>query len=108
MECDEVQRALHAYVDNELGPEDTTSVRTHLADCGASDRRVAQLESLSRLLGALPSYPAPGQLHARIGGLYTQHRTLPQSFELVAAVLIGAVLATSVWWLSGLMHGHAD
>src|SRR5262245_6596208 len=108
MECGEVQRALHAYVDHELSPDETDCVRSHVDACIECDRRLAELESLGRLLRALPYYSAPGGLRASVAALPGKPRKLTTWLRLAAAVIVGALLGGAAVWTGGLMRGPSQ
>ena len=55
-----VDRDLDAYVDRELDAESAKAVREHLNGCVACRRRVAERESLGRLVATAPSLSGAG------------------------------------------------
>ena len=66
MTCREIRQQLSAYLDGELSPEESRSVRAHVASCPACR---AELESLRRTIEAvkdLPPVAAPHDLKQRI------------------------------------------
>jgi anti-sigma factor RsiW len=68
MSCELVERDLSAYLDRELDIEAATAIRSHLTDCVACRRLVAEREALGRLVRSAPYYPAPERLRARVSG----------------------------------------
>ena len=66
MNCHEVGRLLDAYVDNELERGDSAEVGQHLETCTTCRRRLAERESLGRLVRSVPYYPAPDRLRAEV------------------------------------------
>jgi anti-sigma factor RsiW len=90
--CHEVGRLLDAYVDHELDPRDAVSVQGHVASCPACRRRVAERESLGRLIRAVPYYSAPDQLRAAITATRARPRVGLRPLALAAAVLLAVSL----------------
>jgi len=66
VECGEVESRLGAYLDGELDPAVSTSVREHADMCAACRQRLANLESIGRMVRRAPYYPAPDALRARV------------------------------------------
>jgi anti-sigma factor RsiW len=62
MNCREVGWWLDAYVDDELGLDESAQLNEHLERCPACRHRLAELESLGRLVRSLPHYTAPKRL----------------------------------------------
>ncbi len=90
MICLEAERLLDAYVDNELGLVDAPDLQAHLASCTACRLRLADRESLGRLVRRLPYYPASDQLRTRVLRMSTRPR-FKRSLLAWAAVLALAV-----------------
>ena len=57
-----LERALSAFLDNELTADDAQQVRAHLATCARCREDLARLQRVKRLLGALPERTPPAQL----------------------------------------------
>ena len=55
MNCHEAARLIDPYVDDELAAADTQSVVEHIEGCALCQQRVAERESLRRLVRSLPS-----------------------------------------------------
>ena len=92
MNCLEVGRLLDAYVDNELGPAESADLQPHLETCVACGRRLADRESLGRLVRRIPYHAAPARLRLSIATSRTRSRFTPKLLGLAAA----ATLAVSV------------
>ncbi len=52
--CSAISEALDAYLDLELSPDEAQNVESHLANCSACERRLAEIESLVAKLKTLP------------------------------------------------------
>jgi mycothiol system anti-sigma-R factor len=91
MSCEQAERDLDAYLDNELDAESATAVRRHLGTCAACRRQIAEGEALSRLVRTAPYYSAPERLRARVLAQTTRSRSLRRAMAWAAA----AVLAVS-------------
>jgi anti-sigma factor (TIGR02949 family) len=103
MRCDDCRDTLNAYVDGELMPEETETIRDHIASCSKCASEHETLTALSRRLKeGLERRRAPDVLKARIRGALAQ----PDAFEpvarprrlpwagLIAAGLVVAVLSS--------------
>ena len=66
MECREVEGLLGAYLDGELDPAASASVQGHAETCAICRERLANLESIGRMVRRAPYYPAPEALRARV------------------------------------------
>jgi anti-sigma factor RsiW len=66
MDCREIEGLLDAYQDGELEPAVSTSVREHADACAACRQRLANLESIGRMIRQAPYYQAPDALRARL------------------------------------------
>jgi anti-sigma factor RsiW len=66
MICAQLERDLDAYIDRELERDADVAFREHLAVCARCRGRVAERETLGRLVRSIPYYPAPPRLRARI------------------------------------------
>jgi anti-sigma factor RsiW len=96
VKCHETGRLLDAYVDNELDLPASAEVCGHLEGCPACQQRLAELESIKRLVQSLPYYTAPERLRAAVA-TRPRWRVAPRMLALAAtavmAVSIGAGLA---------------
>ncbi|MEP7310546.1 MAG: anti-sigma factor [Acidobacteriota bacterium] len=66
MDCRDVEGVLDAYLDRELEPAESAPVREHLGACAACRQRLADRESLGRLVRQVSYYTAPPALRARL------------------------------------------
>jgi len=90
--CHEVGRLLDAYVDHELDPAESASFQEHLASCAACRRRVAERESLGRLVRSVPYYSMPDRLRTAITTAPVRSRVTPRLLALAAAVMVAVSL----------------
>src|SRR5688572_6398827 len=71
MKCEEIQEAISALVDAELGPDEEREVRRHLDECARCRERFDALDRAAGLVGALEGpQPAPdflARLDRRLG-----------------------------------------
>jgi anti-sigma factor RsiW len=98
VDCHDVEGLLDAYLDRELEPAQSTSVRDHLGACAACRQRLADRESLGRMVRRAPYYPMPDLLRARLA----QAQTRPRASHLLAwaaGIVLVASLAGSAWLL---------
>ena len=97
MTCHEAGRVLDAYVDNELGPGEAAAVGEHLETCARCRQRVADRESLGRLVRSVPYYSAPDRLHGAVTRASRPTRFTPRALAwaavLVMAVSLGGAMA---------------
>jgi anti-sigma factor RsiW len=96
--CHEVRGLLDASVDSELGPVESVSFQEHLASCLACSRRLADRESLGRLVRRAPYHVAPDRLRRVIATARRQPRFGPRLLAVAAAVTMAVSLggATAV------------
>ena len=98
MECCEVEGLLGAYLDGELEPAVSTSVREHADTCATCRQRLATLESLGRMVRRAPYYQAPDTLRARLtqarprSTATTSHRLAWAAAAVMVASLTGSIL----------------
>jgi anti-sigma factor RsiW len=90
--CREVARLLHAYVDNELNLYESAQLNEHIEECPPCAQRLSELESLGRLVRSLPRHTAPKRLRDTVAARSARWRVTPQMLALAAAV----VMAVSV------------
>jgi anti-sigma factor RsiW len=86
--CLEVGRVLDAYVDNELGPAESAELQIHLETCIACGQRLANRESLGRLVRRIPYHAAPDRLRLSIATSRTRSRFTPKLLAVAAAVTL--------------------
>jgi anti-sigma factor RsiW len=96
--CEAVERDLDAYVDRELDVEADRAIRDHLNECVTCRHRVAERQTLGRLVRSVPYRSAPDNLRARIVGKTTRRlmtrrlATWAAAAALVIAIGSGATL----------------
>jgi len=102
MSCELVERDLSAYLDRELDIDAATAIRSHLTDCVACRRLVAQREALGRLVRSAPYHSAPERLRACISASTTRSRFARRFLPLAAAatVLVSAGIGAAVMRLA--------
>jgi anti-sigma factor RsiW len=96
VDCHEVEGLLSAYLDGELEPAVSTSVRDHVHVCAACRQRLANLESIGRMVRRAPYYKAPDTLRARLTHSRTRSTTTSQWLAWAAAVVMAASLSGSI------------
>jgi anti-sigma factor (TIGR02949 family) len=96
VECREVERLLGAYLDGELDPAVSTSVRDHAETCAACRQRLANLESIGRLVRRAPYYQAPDALRARVAQARTHSATTSRLLGWAAAAVMVVSLTGSI------------
>jgi anti-sigma factor RsiW len=99
VDCREVEGLLDAYLDGELEPAVATSVRTHVDACAACRERLANLESLGRLVRRAPYYQAHEALRARLTQARTRPRATSHRLAWAAAVVMAASVTGSILML---------
>jgi anti-sigma factor RsiW len=86
--CELVDRHLDSYVDRELDLESAKAVGEHLKVCVVCRRRVAERESLGRLVQSAPYYPAPDRLRAQVAAGAGQVKPRRRLFAWAAAAVV--------------------
>jgi anti-sigma factor RsiW len=108
MSCEYVERDLDAYLDRELDAQAATAARAHLIECAACRRRVAERETLSRLVRAAPYYSAPDRLRARVLGQTTRPKSVRRILTRAAAAVLFISVGTGIGvWRSAATRGDA-
>jgi anti-sigma factor RsiW len=88
---------LNPYIDNELDLPASAEVSEHVEMCPACKHRLAELESIRRLVQSLPCYTAPERLRVAVATKprwRVAPRLLAMAAGIVVAVSLGAGLAT--------------
>jgi anti-sigma factor RsiW len=93
MTCQEAGRLLDAYVDNELGLVDAAAVAEHLDTCPRCGPRLAERQSLSRLVRSVPYYTAPDALRASVRRAAAPARFTPRALAWAAMIVVAVSLA---------------
>jgi anti-sigma factor RsiW len=96
VDCREVDPLLGAYLDGELEPGVSASVRDHVDACAACRQRVANLKSLGEMVRRAPYYQAPDGLRARIRHSRTRSIATSQWLAWAATVVMVASLTGSI------------
>ena len=96
MDCREVEGLLDAHLDGELEPAVSTSVRNHLDACAACRQRLANLESIGRMVRRAPYYQAPAALRARLTQARPRSRATSNWLAWAAAVVMAASVTGSL------------
>jgi anti-sigma factor RsiW len=96
MRCLDVQMALEAYADGELGPEQAALLEQHLAGCDSCRAELARAQAVVAALETWPLVAEPANLAARVMAQARLSSALPR-FQLrwsdLAISLAGAGLA---------------
>jgi anti-sigma factor RsiW len=69
MNCATCESMIDAFLDGELMASEAAEVRAHLDGCAGCAARMSERVALSRRLQAMPRYPAPDVLRARVRGI---------------------------------------
>jgi anti-sigma factor (TIGR02949 family) len=105
MDCQEVHKFVHPYLDGEFGEDDRVAFAAHLSGCEHC-RRVVRFEEqfkekLSTSANPLPT--APGRLRARVGSLLAEETAREErrnrrrwTLRLVPALAAAAALAIAL------------
>jgi len=104
VECHEVEALLGAYLDGELEPAVSSPVRAHAEICVMCRRRLADLQSIGRMVRQAPYYQAPDRLRARIAQARTQSTTTSHLRAWAAAAVIVASVAGSLLFVRSSMR----
>ena len=96
MECREVEDLLGAYLDGELEPPVSASVRDHADTCATCRQRLANLESIGRMVRRAPYYQAPAGLRARVIHARARSAATPHWLAWAAAAVMVASLTGSI------------
>ena len=99
MDCRDVEGLLDAYQDRELEPAISTSVRDHVDTCARCHRRLANVESIGRMIRRAPYYPAPDGLRARLTQARTRSTSASHLLAWAAAVVLIASVTGSMWFV---------
>jgi anti-sigma factor RsiW len=96
MNCHEAARLIDPYVDDELAAADTQSVVEHIEGCALCQQRVAERESLRRLVRSVPYHAAPAGVRASIGTRSRPSRLSPRVLALAAGLAIAVTAAGTI------------
>jgi anti-sigma factor RsiW len=90
--CGDVKGVLEVYVDHELRSDESAAVHAHVHGCVSCRLRMADLESLKRMVRQAPYYVAPPHLRAQL--------TRSRPSVRVPPPLAWAAVLTLVAWLA--------
>jgi anti-sigma factor RsiW len=105
VECREVEGLLGAYLDGELEPAVAASVREHVDTCAACRQRLANLESIGRMVRRAPYYQAPETLRARLTPARTRSTAASPLLAWAAAAVLVASLTGSILFVRSGTRG---
>ena len=88
MSCEQLERNLDAYVDQEMNIEAAAAARDHVDGCVSCRRRVAERQALSRLVRSIPYAPAPDRLRARVVARISRPRAIGRVLTWAAAAAL--------------------
>ena len=88
MECHEAEALLGAYLDGELEPAVSASVRAHAETCVTCRQRLADMHSIGRMVRQAPYYQAPEALRARLTQARPRSRATSHLLAWAAAVVM--------------------
>jgi anti-sigma factor RsiW len=104
MICVELERTLDPYVDGEIAADTAATIREHLRACFACRQRVAERETVGRVVRSLPYYQAPARLRTHLSTqLWRTHLTR----HLLTWAAAAAVFVVSVGGLISLVRSAA-
>ena len=92
MTCHELERGLDAYVDGELGSAEAAAFEDHLTSCVGCRQRLADRESLGRLVRRAPFRAAPDRLRRSVAVAHQRSQFRRGLAAWAAAVTIAASL----------------
>ena len=104
MECHEAEALLGAYLDGELEPAVSTSVRAHAETCVTCRQRLADMQSIGRMVRQAPYYQAPDRLRARVAQARTQSTTTSHLRAWAAAAVIVVSMTGSLLFVGSWMR----
>jgi anti-sigma factor RsiW len=96
VDCHEVEGLLDAYQDRELEPAVLVSVRDHVGVCAACRGRLANLETIGRMIRRAPYYQAPEALRARLMPVRPRSTAISHRLAWAAAAVIVASVTGSI------------
>jgi anti-sigma factor RsiW len=106
VECREVEGLLGAYLDSELEPAVSTFVRDHVETCTTCRQRLANLESIGRILRRAPYYQAPDELRAQIIHARSRSAATPHWLAWTAAAVLLVSLTGSIVFVRSSTRAH--
>jgi anti-sigma factor RsiW len=97
VECREADDLLGAYLDGELEPAVSTSVRDHADTCATCRQRLANLESIGRMVRRAPYYQAPAGLRAQVLHGRARSPVTPWLAWAAAAIVVASLTGSFVF-----------
>jgi anti-sigma factor RsiW len=97
LNCHEVGRSLDPYVDDELESDESADVGRHLDTCATCRHRLAERESLGRLVRSAPYYPASDRLRTAVAAATVRTppwRLTPRLMAWAAVVILAASIGS--------------
>jgi anti-sigma factor RsiW len=95
--CHDVERDLDPYIDREVAPDSAAAIRVHLRTCVACRRRLADRESLGRLVRSVPYHSAPDRLRAKVATQVNRSTAIRRVLPWAAAAALAASVLGAVW-----------
>ena len=96
MNCHEAAGLIDPYVDDELTAAEAASLAEHIGGCALCRQRVADRESLRRLVRSMPYHAAPARLRASMASRPRQSRMSSQVLALAAGLAIAVTAAGTI------------
>jgi anti-sigma factor RsiW len=96
MNCHEAALLIEPYVDDELAPAEAASVANHIEGCALCRGRVADRESLRRLVRSVPYHAAPARVRTSIATGPRQSRRSSQVLAWAAGLAIAVTAAGTI------------
>ncbi len=79
MKCNEVEKQIDSFIDDELSPPLAGKVEFHLKECRACQETFESLQILRQMLGKDISVPASGKLDGRVMKAFSRHHETKQN-----------------------------
>jgi anti-sigma factor RsiW len=104
VECHEAEALLGAYLDGELEPAVSTPVRAHAETCVRCRQRLADMQSIGRMVRQAPYFQASDQLRARVAQARTPSSTTSHLRAWAAAAAIVVSVTGSLLFVRSSMR----
>lgn len=99
MMCDDVAREVEAYVDREGDADSIAAIRSHVSACASCRQRVAERETLGRLVRSVPYRMAPDRLRARVVAQVERRRPLYHLLTRTAAAVLIVMVGAGIMFV---------
>jgi anti-sigma factor RsiW len=96
MNCHEAALLIDPYVDDELTAAEAASIAEHVEGCAPCRQRVADRESLRRLVRSVPYHAAPARVRASIATRPRPSRMSSQGLAWAAGLAIAVTAAGTI------------